>query len=85
MGSTPEARAQALMLLGVSADLRDPFVSLSYGGAFESARAAFVSGPLAAAVKALEAFAAKNAAAGPYLLGGAWRIAPSSACVVRCS
>ena len=69
MGGTAEARAQALMLLGVSADLRDAFVSLSYGGAFDTARGAFVAGPLAGAVKSLEAFAAKRAAAGPYLLG----------------
>lgn len=74
MGSTPEARAQALMLLGVSADLRDKFVALSYGAGFDAARGPFVSGPLAAAVASLEAFAAKHAAAGPYLLGGACRV-----------
>ena len=67
MGATDESRAQALMLLGVSADLRDAFVSLSYGGSFDTARGAFVSGPLAATVKSLEAYAAKSG--GPYLLG----------------
>jgi glutathione S-transferase len=67
MGGTDEARAQALMLLGVSADLRDAFVTLSYGGSFDTARGAFVSGPLASTIKSLEAFAAKSG--GPYLLG----------------
>ena len=71
MGATDEARAQALMLLGCSADLRDALVTLSYGGTFDADRDAFVTGPLARMVKCLEAFAAKHASSGPFLLGGA--------------
>lgn len=67
MGSTDEARAQALMLLGVSADLRDAYVALSYDSAFASAREPFVSGKLAQTVKRLEAYLVKTG--GPYLLG----------------
>ena len=80
MGATDEARAQALELLGVSADLRDAFVTLSYGD-FDAGRGGFVSGPLASTVKSLEAFAAKSA--GPYLLGGACRCAALAA--LRCA
>lgn len=66
-GSTPLLRAHVLMLLELSRDVRDPFVSLCYGGAeaaFEGAKEAYVNGTLAPILAKLEAFAA----GGPWLL-----------------
>jgi len=61
LGSTPEVAATALMLLELSREIRDPYVSLSYSACFAEERGEFVAS-LPSPLARLEAFAAKSSA-----------------------